>query len=58
MLRHHAEIFNGELRPQIFASYMGTAGPLRMENRLIDVAVFALVLLFIAPLVISAVRCR
>ena len=37
------------------ARYMGTAGPLRVENRLIDILAFAFVLFFIVPLVISAV---
>ena len=54
-LQHCAEIFNGDFAAQSFASYMGTAEPLRMENRLIDIAVFAFVLFFIVPLVISAV---
>jgi hypothetical protein len=50
------EIFNGVFAAESFASYMGTAEPPRMENRLIDIAVFAFVLLFVIPLVISAVR--
>lgn len=47
--------FDGHSGTQNFASYMGTAGSLRMENRLIDIVVFAFVLFFIVPLVISAV---
>ena len=54
-LQDCAEISNGVFAAQSFASYMGTAEPLRMENRLIDIAVFAFVLFFIVPLVISAV---
>jgi hypothetical protein len=52
-LQDCAEIFNGIFAAESFASYMGTAEPLRMESHLIDVAVFAFVLLFILPLVIS-----
>jgi Protein of unknown function (DUF3750) len=55
-LQDRAEIFNSVFAAERFASYMGTAERLRMENRLIDIAVFAFVLLFIIPLVISAVR--
>jgi hypothetical protein len=51
-LQDCAEIFNSDFAVQSFASYMGTAEPLRMENRLIDIAVFAFVLFFIVPLVI------
>jgi hypothetical protein len=54
-LQDCAEISNGVFAAESFASYMGTAEPLRMENRLIDIAVFAFVLFFIVPLVISAV---
>jgi hypothetical protein len=55
-LQDCAEIFNGIFAAESFASYMGTAEPLRMECHLIDVALFAFVLLFILPLVISGVR--
>jgi hypothetical protein len=47
--------FDGDSGTQNVASYMGTAGSLRMENRLIDIVVFAFVFFFIVPLVISAV---
>jgi Protein of unknown function (DUF3750) len=53
--RRMFQLINGVFAAESFASYMGTAEPLRMENRLIDIAVFAFVLLFIIPLVISAV---